>query len=394
MNPWPVAEEVARGAPAAPRPRRPGGHPEVQAERRAQHPRARLRARDGRARGRRRAVQGVPAGARRERLLARDPDRLGARARAPSARSRRRTSPTSTSRRCAAWTRRPRARWSREIDRLRKANESLGGVFEVQAFGLVPGLGSHVSWEERLDGRLAMAICSIQAIKGVSLGDGFAVAGLPGSQAHDEIFFSERARLLPRDEPRRRARGRHDERLAAVRARRDEAAADADQAAALGRHRRRTSPRRRCASAPTPAPCPPRASSARRWLRSCSPTHTGRSSVAITSTTCSRPCAPTSSASDGTRPDRLHGRRQVDRRGASSRPRSACEALDSDVLLEEQLGHSVAEEFERSGEAGVPRAARSSSCASCSSGRALTRCSRSAAVACSQSGCAARSRAM
>jgi chorismate synthase len=77
-----------------------------------------------------------------------------------------------------------------EIDRLRKANESLGGVFEVQAFGLVPGLGSHVSWEERLDGRLAMAICSIQAIKGVSIGDGFAVAGVPGSEAHDEIFFS------------------------------------------------------------------------------------------------------------------------------------------------------------------------------------------------------------
>jgi chorismate synthase len=79
----------------------------------------------------------------------------------------------------------------REIDKLRKANESLGGVFEVQAFGLVPGLGSHVSWEERLDGRLAMAICSIQALKGVSLGDGFAVAGLPGSEAHDEIFYSE-----------------------------------------------------------------------------------------------------------------------------------------------------------------------------------------------------------
>jgi chorismate synthase len=78
----------------------------------------------------------------------------------------------------------------REIDALRKANESLGGVFEVQAFGLVPGLGSHVSWEERLDGRLAMAICSIQAIKGVSIGDGFAVAGVPGSRAHDEIFFS------------------------------------------------------------------------------------------------------------------------------------------------------------------------------------------------------------
>jgi chorismate synthase len=79
----------------------------------------------------------------------------------------------------------------REIDTLRKANESLGGVFEVQAFGLIPGLGSHISWEERLDGRLAMAICSIQAIKGAAIGDGFAVAGVPGSRAHDEIFYSE-----------------------------------------------------------------------------------------------------------------------------------------------------------------------------------------------------------
>ena len=78
-----------------------------------------------------------------------------------------------------------------EIDRLRKANESLGGVFEVRAFGLVPGLGSHVSWEERLDGRLGQAILSIQALKAVSIGDGFEVAGLPGSQAHDEIFYDE-----------------------------------------------------------------------------------------------------------------------------------------------------------------------------------------------------------
>lgn len=76
-----------------------------------------------------------------------------------------------------------------EIDRLRKANESLGGVFEVRVFGLVPGLGSHVSWEERLDGRLAQAVLSIQAIKAVSIGDGYEVAGLPGSQAHDEIFY-------------------------------------------------------------------------------------------------------------------------------------------------------------------------------------------------------------
>lgn len=78
-----------------------------------------------------------------------------------------------------------------EINALRKANESLGGVFEVQAFGLVPGLGSHISWEERLDGRLAMGILSIQAMKGVSIGEGFQIAGVPGSEAHDEIFYSE-----------------------------------------------------------------------------------------------------------------------------------------------------------------------------------------------------------
>jgi chorismate synthase len=78
-----------------------------------------------------------------------------------------------------------------EINKLRKENESLGGVFEVQSFGLVPGLGSHISWEQRLDGRLAMAILSIQAMKGVSVGDGFQIAGVPGSQAHDEIFYSE-----------------------------------------------------------------------------------------------------------------------------------------------------------------------------------------------------------
>src|ERR1700754_3911609 len=78
-----------------------------------------------------------------------------------------------------------------EINRLRKANESLGVVFEVQAFGLVPGLGSHVSWRERLDGILGQAILSIQAVKAVAIGDGLEVAGLPGSQAHDEIFYDE-----------------------------------------------------------------------------------------------------------------------------------------------------------------------------------------------------------
>jgi chorismate synthase len=78
-----------------------------------------------------------------------------------------------------------------EIDRLRKLNESLGGVFEVRAFGLVPGLGSHVSWRERLDGSLGQALLSIQAVKAVSIGDGLEVASLPGSQAHDEILYDD-----------------------------------------------------------------------------------------------------------------------------------------------------------------------------------------------------------
>ncbi len=77
-----------------------------------------------------------------------------------------------------------------EIDRLRKANESLGGVFEVRAFGLLPGLGSHVAATERLDSRLAGALVSIQAVKGVSVGEAWEVAGSPGSESHDEIFHS------------------------------------------------------------------------------------------------------------------------------------------------------------------------------------------------------------
>jgi chorismate synthase len=78
-----------------------------------------------------------------------------------------------------------------EIDRARRANESLGGVFEVRAFGMVPGLGSYTSWDGRLEARLGAAVMSIHAIKGVAIGDGFDLAGRVGSQAHDEIFWSD-----------------------------------------------------------------------------------------------------------------------------------------------------------------------------------------------------------
>ncbi|MES9606795.1 chorismate synthase [Actinomadura sp. NPDC000929] len=73
------------------------------------------------------------------------------------------------------------------IDETKKAGDTLGGVVEVLAYGLPPGLGSHVHWDRRLDSRLAGILMGIQAIKGVELGDGFTTARRPGSRAHDEI---------------------------------------------------------------------------------------------------------------------------------------------------------------------------------------------------------------
>jgi len=74
-----------------------------------------------------------------------------------------------------------------EIDQAHSDGDTLGGVVEVVVHGLPPGLGSHVHWDRRLDARLAGALMGIQAIKGVEVGDGFALAGSPGSAAHDEI---------------------------------------------------------------------------------------------------------------------------------------------------------------------------------------------------------------
>ena len=76
-----------------------------------------------------------------------------------------------------------------EIDRRRKAKDSVGGVFEVLAYGVPAGLGSYVQWDRKLDARLAAALMSIQSVKGVEIGDGFATAARPGSKAHDEIVL-------------------------------------------------------------------------------------------------------------------------------------------------------------------------------------------------------------
>ncbi|MEU0238007.1 chorismate synthase [Nocardiopsis sp. NPDC006198] len=79
------------------------------------------------------------------------------------------------------------ARMVAEVDDTKKAGDTLGGVVEVLAYGLPPGLGSHVHWDRRLDSRLAGALMGIQAIKGVEVGDGFRTAARRGSVAHDEI---------------------------------------------------------------------------------------------------------------------------------------------------------------------------------------------------------------
>jgi chorismate synthase len=78
-----------------------------------------------------------------------------------------------------------------EIDQAKRDGDTLGGIVEVVAYGLPPGVGSHVHWDRRLDGRLAGALMSIQAIKGVEIGDGLATAGRRGSQAHDEMENTE-----------------------------------------------------------------------------------------------------------------------------------------------------------------------------------------------------------
>ena len=76
-----------------------------------------------------------------------------------------------------------------EVDTARRDGDTLGGVVEVLAYGLPPGLGSYTHWDRRLDARLAGALMSVQAIKGVEFGDGFTTAGRRGSGAHDEIEF-------------------------------------------------------------------------------------------------------------------------------------------------------------------------------------------------------------
>jgi chorismate synthase len=90
----------------------------------------------------------------------------------------------------------------REIKEAAKAGDSLGGVVEVLGFGIPPGLGSHVHWDRRIDGLLAQALMSIQAMKAVEIGEGLTVAGGRGSAAHDAIAWDAEAREYRRESSR------------------------------------------------------------------------------------------------------------------------------------------------------------------------------------------------
>ena len=123
------------------------------------------------------------------------------------------------------------------VDAAAKAGDTLGGTILVGARGVPAGLGSHVSWDDKLDGRIARALMSIPSVKGVSLGEAVANAGRPGSEAHDAILFERGTRLLPRHEPRRRPRGRDHERRGRPRDALPEADRDAARGPAVDRHR-------------------------------------------------------------------------------------------------------------------------------------------------------------
>ena len=86
------------------------------------------------------------------------------------------------------------ARMKAEVDRALRTGDTVGGIFEVVVHGVPPGVGTHVNWDERLDGLLAQAVMSLQAVKAVELGRGVTAAATMGSRVHDEIGYEAEAR--------------------------------------------------------------------------------------------------------------------------------------------------------------------------------------------------------
>ena len=132
-------------------------------------------------------------------------------------------------------------RMKAEVDQALRTGDSVGGVFEVVAHNVPPGLGTYAQWDERLDGMLAQAVMSLQAVKAVEIGSGVESALSFGSSVHDEIGYSKGAgafhRIHARIQPRRRDRRRHLQRPGHPGARLSEADFHAAASAGLGRFR-------------------------------------------------------------------------------------------------------------------------------------------------------------
>jgi chorismate synthase len=94
-----------------------------------------------------------------------------------------------------------------EVDKVLKTGDSVGGIFEVVAHGVPPGLGTYAQWDERLDAQLAAAMMSLQAVKAVEIGSGIAAATSPGSAVHDEIGYGEPAKFTAFTRPHNHAGG-------------------------------------------------------------------------------------------------------------------------------------------------------------------------------------------
>ena len=320
MNPWPVEAEV----PEVHLPR-PGhadlvGDAEVRLLRRAQRARARERPRDRGARGGRRrwprrscarsASRCSPTYPDRRRCAHRERDRLALGDFADVDESPVRCLDADASRAMVE-----------QINVLRKRTSRSAACSRCARSGSCPGSAPTCPGRSASTGA-RRALLSIQAIKGVGLGDGFDLAGRPGSQAHDEIFCSQERGYYRETNRAGGLEGGMTTGEPARRARRDEAAADADQAAALGRHRDARARPGAARAHRLVHRSRRRAWWGRRWSRSCWRTPTARSSAATTSTTCAPPSTRTASASGGgggvspprARLHRLHGRGQVDRR--------------------------------------------------------------------------------
>ena len=233
-EPADAAGEVAPREAPAPRTRRPRGRAEVRRARFAKRLGARLGARDGGARRLRRAGKTTARG-----LRCRNPAATSYNSAASPSRLWNSSwdtiaaIPDEAPLRCADAE--AQARMVELVDEKRREGDTLGGIFEVVARGLVPGLGSHTAWDLKLDGRLAQAVMSIPAVKAVAIGAGAEARGLPGSEVHDEICLRRREPPVHTpDQPRGRTRRRHHQRRRVARARPSQTHLDLAPRSALG----------------------------------------------------------------------------------------------------------------------------------------------------------------